>query len=507
MKRSQKIVSVLDIGSNSVRMGIYQAGKTGADQLDRLEYPLRIGHEVFTNGHISAKTVRALSAVLRGYTQVMKEYGVTEYRAIATTALREAENRAYVLDQLKTQNNLVVEVLEDGEESGLIYGELLPTPYLENEAMLAYVGTGSVGVALCRRHEVVQTCNITLGFLKLSEILKSMEDRTPRFYQVIEEYVDAYFQRLSWRLAGGSPRELVLTGRELDTIASLCGAAEENGAFRIPRDALEGLYETIKNLPAGIIADQAAIPEETADQLLPMLVIYQRMMDFAMAPAILSPRLRLMDILARQMLLPAEKDRFEAQERNGALSCAREMCARRGMDLAHAERVREYAVLLFEKLKKLHGVSGKKRILLECAALLHEAGYGINAKNTSLAAYDLIKQSYFYGLDEAETALIAEIAQYGDLHRPSPGTLILSDKQKLLADKLAAILNLANTLDESRKGKIGEVKVRLEEERLVVTAKARAELLLEQWAFDDCASFFEDVFGIEPVLIVKSGLM
>lgn len=92
-----------------------------------------------------------------------------------------------------------------------------------------------------------------------------------------------------------------------------------------------------------------------------MLVIYQRMMDFAMAPAILSPRLRLMDILARQVLLPAEKARFEAQERNGALSCAREMCARRGMDLAHAERVREYAVLLFEKLKKLHGVSGKKR--------------------------------------------------------------------------------------------------------------------------------------------------
>ena len=86
-------------------------------------------------------------------------------------------------------------------------------------------------------------------------------------------------------------------------------------------------------------------------------------------------------------------------------------------------------------------------------------------------------------------------------------SLILSDKQKLLADKLAAILNLANTLDESRKGKIGEVKGRLEEERLVVTAKARAELLLEQWAFDDCAPFFEDVFGIEPVLIVKSGLM
>ena len=51
------------------------------------------------------------------------------------------------------------------------------------------------------------------------------------------------------------------------------------------------------------------------------------------------------------------------------------------------------------------------------------------------------------------------------------------------------------------------MKIRLEEERLVVTVKAREELLLEQWAFDDCAPFFEDVFGIEPVLVVKSSLL
>ena len=38
-------------------------------------------------------------------------------------------------------------------------------------------------------------------------------------------------------------------------------------------------------------------------------------------------------------------------------------------------------------------------------------------------------------------------------------------------------------------------------------SKAREELLLEQWAFDDCAPFFEDVFGIEPVLVVKSSLL
>lgn len=127
--------------------------------------------------------------------------------------------------------------------------------------------------------------------------------------------MDAYFQRLSWRLSRGAPRDLVLTGRELDTIASLCGAAEENGVFRIPREALEALYANIKTLPARVIAERTAIPEETADQLLPMLAIYLRMMDFAKAPVILSPPLHLMDILAGQMLSPAEKTRFENQER------------------------------------------------------------------------------------------------------------------------------------------------------------------------------------------------
>lgn len=70
--------------------GYLSGGQGRRQQLELLEHPLRIGHEVFTSGRISVETVRRLSEILRGYSQVMKEYGVTEYRAIATTALREA---------------------------------------------------------------------------------------------------------------------------------------------------------------------------------------------------------------------------------------------------------------------------------------------------------------------------------------------------------------------------------------------------------------------------------
>ena len=49
--------------------------------------------------------------------------------------------------------------------------------------------------------------------------------------------------------------------------------------------------------------------------------------------------------------------------------------------------------------------------------------------------------------------------------------------------------------------------MRLEDDRLVVTARGKGELLLEKWAFGECASFFEDVFGVRPVFIAKNSLM
>ena len=80
-------------------------------------------------------------------------------------------------------------------------------------------------------------------------------------------------------------------------------------------------------------------------------------------------------------------------------------------------------------------------------------------------------------------------------------------KQRLLVDKLSAIVMLADALDESRKGKIAELKVRLEPERLVVSASGREEPLLEKWAFMECAPFFETVFGIRAEFVFKSNLL
>ena len=322
-KRAGKVVSVTDIGSNFVRMGVYQAGKGGVQRLDYLEVPLRLGHEVFATGRISVSTVRQLSSILRGYAQVMKEYGVTEYRAIATTAMREAKNRAYVLDQLRIQNNLVVEVLEDGEESSLVYSALCRSPLLREESLLSYVGTGSVGLAVWRQGAMDLSCNLTIGFLKLSEMLRGQEELTARFYRVLEEYVENYFQRVALRLDGQTFSRILLSGRQLDSIAALCGGREEKGALVVERRQLEEMYALLKGMNASTVAREMQLSEEVADQIAPMLAIYRRMLDITQAKKLVAPPVNLMEILAAQLLLPAEKTAFEQAQRAGAVASSR----------------------------------------------------------------------------------------------------------------------------------------------------------------------------------------
>ena len=507
MKRGPKVVSVIDIGSSFVRMGIYQCGKNGTvTTLDMLQHPIRLGHEAFTEGRIRLETVRELTAALRGFSQVMKEYGVCEYRAVATTALREAENRLYVLDQLKTQNNLVVDVLEDGEESALVYGELLRSPQLKKNALLAYIGTGSIGVAAVEDGAVVRCSSIQLGFLKLGEILRGLEDQTTHFHTVLEEYVETRFRRLN-RLFGRLHMErLLLTGRELETIAPLCGAECREGTYILRRDRLDALYNRVKDLGASALARELSLPETLAEQLLPMLAIYRKILGLTKAEEIAAPYLDILDILAAQLLLPQRKKEFEDVQQGGALACAKRMAATRHADMAHAERTAAYAVQLFDKLKKLHGISAKRRTLLECAALLHEVGEDVNTKNTPQATYDLIGQSYFYGLSEEETALVAEIAGMG-CGDGFTGPRLWNEKQQLLAEKLAAILRLASALDESHTGKIRELKLRLDEKTLVITAQGAQDLLLEKWALEESTPFFEEIFGIRPVFIGKNRLL
>ena len=77
----------------------------------------------------------------------------------------------------------------------------------------------------------------------------------------------------------------------------------------------------------------------------------------------------------------------------------------------------------------------------------------------------------------------------------------------MICSKLAAIFRLANSLDKSQKQKVKDFKVKLDEERLIITIQSDENVRLEQWAFELCSPFFKDVFGLQPCLTIKSTML
>lgn len=483
--------------------------------LDRLEYPLCLGHEVFADGKISFESLRELSSILHGFSGILAEYGAGQCRVVATTALREAKNRSYVIDQLKIQNDLTVQVLEDDQEKTLIYSEILDS--LKNmgdragqDALISYIGAGTIGFSVYDGKRMIFSRNIPMGALKLHDMLGSIQEQTEDFYTVVEEYLDSIIGHISIPLNKGIVSNLILTGNEIQLIAKICGVEPENGRYDIPAKLISDLFTHIRSMSQEKISAQYAISEESAELLYSALAIYIRLIEFTTSEVIIAPKVELWDALIRQMLLPKSSDQYFEHVRVNALSCAQAISKNYSCNQKHADNIRKSACRIFDKMKGAHGLDHRKRLLLELAAILHECGYYVTAKQHLLSSFDLIKNIDIYGMTDEEMLLTAYVSRYNEYDIPNfedGESTRLNDKNKLVVSKLVAIFRLANALDKSQKQKLKDIKVKLENDRLLISAESSENTYLEKWAFEQCAPFFKEVFGYNPELTVKTPLI
>ncbi|HEX3040014.1 MAG TPA: phosphatase [Caproiciproducens sp.] len=514
-KKNVKTAAVIDIGSNMLKMRVSQLKRGEIVDIDRLEYPLSLGHEVFAGGKISFENLRELSKILRGYGDIMGEYGVGQCKVVATTALREAKNRSYVIDQLKIQNDLTVQVLEDDQEKTLIYSEILNV--LENmedkksqNALISYIGAGTIGFSVYDGKRMILSQNIPMGALKLHDMLGNIQDQTEDFYTVVEEYLDTLISHISIPFHNGTVSNLILTGNEIQLIAKICSVEPENGRYIIPVAKVKSLFSQIRSMSQEKIGEHYGISEETAELLYSALAIYMRLFKFTDSDAVISPKVELWDALMRQMLIPKSKDEYLEHVRVNAISCAQAIASTYLCNQKHSNHIRICACRIFDKMRGAHGLDHRRRLLLELAAILHECGHYVTAKQHLLSTFDLIKNIDIYGMTDEEMLIIAYVSRYNEYDVPNFDDvefLRLSDKNRLIISKLVAIFRLANALDKSQKQKLSNVKVKFENDRLQIQAQSRENVFLEKWAFNQCAPFFKEVFGYNPELNVKSTLI
>ena len=117
-----KTFAAIDVGSYELAMKIFEVSKVkGMKEIDHIRHSIDMGTESYATGKLSYQRVEELCRILREFTDIMKAYQVSDYVAYGTSAIRETENTAILLDQIQQRTGILIGILSNSEQSFLDY--------------------------------------------------------------------------------------------------------------------------------------------------------------------------------------------------------------------------------------------------------------------------------------------------------------------------------------------------------------------------------------------------
>ena len=502
--------AAIDIGSYNVAIEIFQISrKNGLKSLDYVDYRMELGRDTYAEGRISNAMVQELCQVLKDYRRIMEEYQVADYRVCATSALREAKNAQIVLGKIYQNTGMKVDVLSNSEQRFLGYKSIACTEeafsdIISRGTAVLDIGGGSLQISLFDKDMLITTQNIKLGNLRIRERLMDLEHAALSYETLVEEFIRneiISFKKI--HLKDRKIENVILIGDYLPDI--LVNYAGEERVIR--KEQFMDLYRKIIKKSPMELAMLLNVPLENATLMLPTAIIYRYFLDSLGADTIWAPGTQLTDGIAYDYAEKMKLIRSTHNFDNDIVMAARNIGKRYGVSKPHVQMVAKTALTIFDSMRKIHGLGSRERLLLECAVYLHDCGKYVSLSNSAECNYQIVMATEIIGLSHQEREIIAQITRFNTLPMESFESLSrhtdLGLEDYLVINKLTAILRLANAMDRSHLQKIEQMRAAVRGEQLILNLVTNRDYTLEQGLLKEKQEFFEDVFGIQPVLKVK----
>ena len=496
-------VAAIDIGSNAVRfLAAEFTGREAYRQLDYIREAVRLGADAFHFGRLREEVMdRALGAMAR-FRRAMDELEVKSYRAVATSAVRDSQNGADLVERVWKECGIRIETITGAEEAHLVWLAVRGRVDLgESDWVLVDLGGGSVEISLVSADELRWSESHPLGTVRLLEELGELDGESPeRVRRRLEDH--AAMLRISAITRNVDAMGMVATGGNMEELASLTGSRPDaRGVARVRVQALQGAIERLAALTPRERVKELGLREDRADVILPAAVVYERIARLLGVHQILVPNVGVKDGL----LLDTAEDllehggheaRLERETVTGAAALGR----RYDFEAAHAEQVARLALLLFDQLRELHGLGELERRILLAAGLLHDIGQYVSYRRHHKHSYYLIANSELPSFTPRQILLVALVARYhrrGEPQEEHEGYATLSRAERDIVDRLAALLRIADALDREHGQQVTNVAAAVDGDELVLTVEGTGDLLPERWAVQRKAKLAERVFDLD----------
>ncbi len=498
-------IAAVDMGSNSFHLLVVDAHPDGSfDTLLREKEMLRLGEVVARTGSISEAHVDAILETLRRFATMASSIGATEIVACATSAMREADNSASIVDLIQAETGIEVEVISGRREADLIFSAIRESVALEPGPAVCFdLGGGSLEVMVGDNGGLVWSTSLHLGVARLATQFIDSDPPDPDDLRRLKAHVAGVLEPIARIVGSFEPKLMVGTSGTFLDLARMVAAGRSTtvpqsvNQLVIEKSELQQVHQNIISVASPARAKLSGLEARRADQIpvgSQLLLTAMKVFGFdeltvgewALREGIV------LDAIRKHEVAEWTND-AEAIRRNSVLGLAR----RCNWDEGHATQVARLATTLFDQTLPLHGLGSGERDLLEYAALLHDIGEHVAIEAHHKHTAYLIEHGKLRGFSPADIAVVATLGRYHRRNDPKASFEPyggLDAARRTVTLQLLSLLRLADGLDRGHASTVEGVEVELTDSRVRISVTSSGDVDLEVWGSRRKRELFERLF-------------
>ncbi len=502
---------IIDLGTNSVRFDVHQVGSDGrARLLHREKLMVRLGQGVFLKGRLNAEARHRTVQAFRSFARTCDDLSVKRVLAFGTSALREANDKSVLIDEIRAASGIEVKVISGAEEARLISrGILSHEERINGRFALIDIGGGSTEISICQGRKVLHSESFPLGTARLQQVfLKSSPPQQKNGRDPVDE-LRKYIRSVLLPVLSGQMRDKKWP--KVDRVLGSSGTIKviyrilrKSGSNKQPLQ--KGLSKLVSEMEGMGPIELIAIPGMEAkrvDMILAGAVLFEECLSALGAKKFSFTPFALRDgVLEEEIELVASHQKSHLGLHMDDLVAKARRC---GVHEGHLQSVRDASMRLFDRLKNVHQLKAEWRPFLEAAAILHDVGEVVNPAHHGRHSYYIAKNVDVAALDAWELEFVAQLCLWHAGGKPDlrkiPELREKSRQQAFL--KLLAILRVADALDRSHQADPCLRDVKLKRGMVELKLDPRKSSDLEVLRVEQKKELFEEMFRRK--LVVKRG--
>jgi exopolyphosphatase/guanosine-5'-triphosphate,3'-diphosphate pyrophosphatase len=498
MHDSQTTLGVMDIGSNSIRLAVYEVTNSNAYRLIyENKESARLSQKINTDGAISHQDILTITPILSQFGLICTKYGCHDVIVAATAAIRNATNREQIINVIYEETGLKVKVLTGEQEA--YYGFLGVVSTMDiNDGFIIDIGGGSSEITLFRHRRVVSSVSLPLGAVNGQELYSKDGVWDEQSIEALQAKVTQLITPHAW-IKNNPHLPLIGLGGTSRTLAKMDQRRVEypmNLAhyYRIEGSSLKHYEKLLPELPLERRKAIDGLAKSRADIIVPGIIILNTIYNYIHADYYLVSGTGLREGL----MLEVEKISVPVKGEVVPFQIKNILAFDNASSKEHVEQVQHTAELLYESLQSIGKYNSDDEILLYAAAKLYQIGMNIRYHQYDKHTFYWLTHVPMIGLDHHQALICACIASGMMPNKKALATYksMLNGEDFAQIERLSTILQLAIALDVSRTQSLEVEHIVRNEDTLTLRLLAKQEAPLELRELEGLTKSFKKAWGV-----------